>query len=80
MSQYGAHQMAKEGLSYTKILEFYYPGTKLEKLNIEPDKGGAPKPSNPSPNQSLSLNLNLTKTVQTEPKPDPGQGTTIWYS
>jgi len=61
MSQYGAHQMAKEGLSYTKILEFYYPGTKLEKLNIEPDKGGAPKPSNPSPQPE----------PKPEPKPDP---------
>ena len=32
MSQYGAQQAAKQGLSYDKILAFYYSGTKLEKL------------------------------------------------
>lgn len=30
MSQYGALAMAKEGLSYTDILEFYYTGTRVE--------------------------------------------------
>ncbi len=32
MSQYGAQMAAKDGLSYTKILAFYYPGTKVETL------------------------------------------------
>ncbi|MDQ7992677.1 MAG: SpoIID/LytB domain-containing protein [Propionicimonas sp.] len=32
MSQYGAQAAAKQGLSYSKILGFYYPGTKLESL------------------------------------------------
>lgn len=32
MSQYGAQAAAKQGLSYAKILAFYYPGTKLESL------------------------------------------------
>lgn len=30
MSQYGAYGAAKKGLSYTKILAFYYPGTTLK--------------------------------------------------
>ena len=29
MSQYGAYQMAKEGMSYTQILNFYYPNTQM---------------------------------------------------
>lgn len=33
MSQYGAEKMATDGFSYKKILEHYYPGTKLKKLN-----------------------------------------------
>ena len=32
MSQYGANDMAKAGNDYTKILQHYYPGTKIEKL------------------------------------------------
>ena len=33
MSQYGAEKMASDGISYNKILEHYYPGTKLKNLN-----------------------------------------------
>jgi len=33
MSQYGAQMAAKQGLSYSKILAFYYPGTKVETLS-----------------------------------------------
>jgi stage II sporulation protein D len=32
MSQYGANAMAKEGKTYSEILEHYYPGTELEKI------------------------------------------------
>jgi stage II sporulation protein D len=32
MSQYGAYGAAREGLSWKKIIAFYYPGTKLHKL------------------------------------------------
>lgn len=32
MSQYGAWEAAKKGLSYSEILKFYYSGTKLEAL------------------------------------------------
>ncbi len=32
MSQYGAYGAATKGLKYDKILDFYYPGTKLDKL------------------------------------------------
>lgn len=34
MSQYGAHGMAREGYSYQEILNHYYVGTKLRKLEI----------------------------------------------
>ena len=32
MSQYGANELAKEGMSYKKILAHYYTGTKTEKV------------------------------------------------
>jgi len=32
LSQYGALAMAKKGYSYKEILEYYYIGTKLEKI------------------------------------------------
>lgn len=32
LSQWGAYEMADEGFTYDKILEFYYPGTVLEKI------------------------------------------------
>ena len=32
LSQWGAYEMADEGFTYDKILEFYYPGTALEKI------------------------------------------------
>lgn len=32
MSQYGANDLAKEGLSYKEILAHYYPGTAIQKL------------------------------------------------
>lgn len=32
MSQNGAHGMIKAGMNYRQILEYFYPGTKLEKL------------------------------------------------
>jgi sporulation protein spoIID len=32
MSQYGAKSMADKGYNYTQILEFYYPGVKLEQI------------------------------------------------
>ncbi len=34
MSQYGAYGMAKEGYSYKEILDHYYKGTKLKKINF----------------------------------------------
>lgn len=34
MSQYGADAMAVKGSKYTEILAYYYPGTKLEKLDL----------------------------------------------
>lgn len=34
MCQWGARQMVKEGANYREVLEFYYPGTKLMKLQI----------------------------------------------
>lgn len=33
MSQYGAVEMAKKGQDYKKIIDFYFPGTNIEKLN-----------------------------------------------
>lgn len=32
LSQYGANEMAKQGLNYKEILSWYYPGTKLEQV------------------------------------------------
>jgi stage II sporulation protein D len=32
MSQYGAQAMAKEGMRYTEILQYYYQGTDLESI------------------------------------------------
>lgn len=34
MCQWGARQMVKEGSTYLEVLKFYYPGTKLMKLQI----------------------------------------------
>ncbi len=34
MCQWGARQMVKDGSSYQEVLKFYYPGTKLMKLEI----------------------------------------------
>ena len=34
MSQWGAHQMARSGFHYTKILAHYYPGTVVTKVDI----------------------------------------------
>ncbi len=67
MSQYGAYQMAREGFTYDQILAFYYEGTSLSDLNIEPDKGGDPKPSNPSTNPEPEPE------PKPDPKPDPGK-------
>lgn len=36
MSQYGARQMADEGISCAGILAFYYPGTAVTTLNLNP--------------------------------------------
>ena len=33
MSQYGANEMAKKGMNYKEILQYYYNGTKIEKDN-----------------------------------------------
>ena len=33
MSQYGAYGAARKGLTWKKILAFYYPGTKLKKMS-----------------------------------------------
>lgn len=33
MSQYGASVLAKQGKSYTEIIEHYYPGTKIETIS-----------------------------------------------
>lgn len=33
MSQYGAVEMAKKGKNYKEIIEFYFPGTNIEKIN-----------------------------------------------
>ena len=33
MSQYGADEMAKKGMNYKEILQYYYNGTKIEKDN-----------------------------------------------
>lgn len=52
MSQFGAQQMAREGFSFAQILDFYYPGTRLETLAIappNPDSGGGDKEPEPSP-------------------------------
>jgi stage II sporulation protein D len=32
MCQWGAFEMAKQGKTAEKILEFYYPGTEIRKL------------------------------------------------
>ncbi|MBE3102440.1 MAG: SpoIID/LytB domain-containing protein, partial [Firmicutes bacterium] len=53
MSQFGAQQMANQGFNYAQILEFYYPGTQLSLLNIQPptddpsrgDGGDRPDPT-----------------------------------
>ena len=34
MSQYGALGMAKEGYNYKEILNYYYQGTNLKKMEI----------------------------------------------
>ena len=34
MSQYGANEMAKEGLNYQDILKYYYKNIKLEEINV----------------------------------------------
>ncbi|MGC1207225.1 MAG: cell wall-binding repeat-containing protein [Ornithinimicrobium sp.] len=34
MSQYGANGAGKQGLSHTEILDFYYPGTRLETRDL----------------------------------------------
>jgi stage II sporulation protein D len=36
MSQYGAKAMAEKGHKYTEILDFYYPKSTMETLNISP--------------------------------------------
>lgn len=33
MSQWGAHYMGKAGKNYKDIIQFYYPGTKIKKIN-----------------------------------------------
>jgi len=36
MSQFGAHFMALQGLTFAHILGFYYPGTRIETLRLTP--------------------------------------------
>jgi stage II sporulation protein D len=35
MSQYGAQYMALQGFNYAQILDFYYPGTHLSRLDVD---------------------------------------------
>jgi len=35
MSQWGAYAMAKQGHDFRQILEFYYPGTKIENMSVQ---------------------------------------------
>ena len=39
LSQYGANKMAKEGMSHTEILEYFYPGAKVcDSVSYEQNK------------------------------------------
>jgi SpoIID/LytB domain protein len=33
LSQYGSYGLARRGLAYREILNFYFPGTQLQQLN-----------------------------------------------
>src|SRR5699024_2039445 len=57
MSQYGARGAARQGKGYKDILGFYFPGTTVEALAINPPTLTAP-PSTPKPDEPA------------EPKPD----------
>ena len=60
MSQYGAKARAEDGHSYKKILDFYYPGTSIETLDIKaPEDPDYVPPSDPKP------------TPKPEPTPTP---------
>ncbi len=57
MSQRGAQQMAEEGFKYTEILDFYYPGTELDKIMGQGGSGGSVELEVPAEfNAKLSAN------------------------
>ena len=64
MSQYGAWQMAKEGKSFTEILDFYYPGTSLASLGIK-------APQDPDYIPEASPNPSPTPSPKPSPSPEP---------
>ncbi|HHY81768.1 MAG TPA: SH3 domain-containing protein [Clostridiales bacterium] len=76
MSQYGAQYMAKQGMNSDQILQFYYPGTVIGELDIQPppNPDSTPAPtSTPEPTVSPSQTPapTATPTPNTTPTPTP---------
>lgn len=56
LSQWGAHEMARQGLTYREILQFYYTGAQIESFDgsapvaqPEPSVASRPEPVTPAP-------------------------------
>lgn len=74
LCQAGAEQMAKEGMNFRQILEFYYPGTTigLSATGFQWEKLGSPHfelltaGHEPQPEEVLSLAENILATLESE--------------
>ncbi len=58
LSQRGAQTQAKQGRTYQQILEFYFPNTSIEALNIAP-----PVLDSPDPNDNANANATIINCV-----------------
>jgi len=87
MSQFGAQQMALEGLTFAHILGFYFPGTRIETLPIippesrgddeRPDPPEDPKPEDPKAEEPEPEEPEPEKPQPEEPK-NPNQPEAIY--
>ena len=79
MSQFGAQQMALEGLTFAHILGFYYQGTRIETLPIvppesrggeRPDEPEAPEPEDPKAEEPEPKDPKPENPKPEDPKPE----------
>ncbi|HZK33747.1 MAG TPA: SH3 domain-containing protein [Bacillota bacterium] len=71
MSQYGAQQMAREGLNSTQILDFYYPGTKLTLMYSKDSDDGSDRGDDDRPEPTKAPTPEPTKAPTPEPTKAP---------